>query len=270
MPPTWRAVATDLDGTIVRADGSITAATMAAIEALDTAGIAVVVATARTLHGLSALPGLATGVSAWICCNGAVGYHPRSRASFWQHEIPAAVLDPILTTVKGEFPDAGIGLYTGERWLLTANYAVIRGKKPHGPVDVTDRLTGRAALALGVCHPTLTSAELSALLHAIPDVESKVTVSYGADDILDITPAGIDKGTGLRDALGQLQIDAADCVAFGDALNDVPMFRIAGHSVAVANAHPAAVAAATTTTSTVDRDGFHAALHSLGLIPAQA
>ena len=55
-----------------------------------------------------------------------------------------------------------------------------------------------------------------------------------------LTPAGCDKGTGLRAAIA----DSATCrtlpiLAIGDAANDLPMFAIATIAVGVANADDA-------------------------------
>jgi phosphoglycolate phosphatase (TIGR01487 family) len=54
----------------------------------------------------------------------------------------------------------------------------------------------------------------------------------------DIVPAGIDKGVGLRYLIKKLGIKKNQVMAIGDFLNDLPMFREAGISVAVANSHP--------------------------------
>ncbi len=58
-------------------------------------------------------------------------------------------------------------------------------------------------------------------------------------DRVDVTPRGIDKGTGLEAALRNLpRRRGGVIVAFGDASNDVELFRTAHYRVAVANAEP--------------------------------
>jgi hydroxymethylpyrimidine pyrophosphatase-like HAD family hydrolase len=78
--------------------------------------------------------------------------------------------------------------------------------------------------------------------------------------LVEISARGVNKATGLA-ALGEeLGIGPADVLAFGDMPNDVPMLLWAGRGVAVANAHPAARAAADDhTLSNVD-DGVAAYL----------
>jgi hydroxymethylpyrimidine pyrophosphatase-like HAD family hydrolase len=50
-------------------------------------------------------------------------------------------------------------------------------------------------------------------------------------------------------------VTAAEVVAFGDMPNDLPMLAWAGRGVAVANAHPAVLAAADEVTDSNDDDG---------------
>lgn len=57
-------------------------------------------------------------------------------------------------------------------------------------------------------------------------------------DRVDVTPIGVDKGTGMRHALASLDRQDAWTLAVGDGDNDIPMFRIADMGVAVANASP--------------------------------
>lgn len=53
-----------------------------------------------------------------------------------------------------------------------------------------------------------------------------------------VLPAGIDKGTGLRAALGELGVDESSTVAVGDGEDDGALLDVCGLRVAVANAVP--------------------------------
>ena len=54
-----------------------------------------------------------------------------------------------------------------------------------------------------------------------------------------LTPKGCDKGTGLRAAIAELQLQDLPILAIGDAENDLPMFEVATIAVGVANADDA-------------------------------
>lgn len=58
-----------------------------------------------------------------------------------------------------------------------------------------------------------------------------------------LTPAGCDKGTGLRAAIADLRLDGLPILAIGDAENDLAMFAIATIAVGVANSDDAVRAA---------------------------
>jgi hydroxymethylpyrimidine pyrophosphatase-like HAD family hydrolase len=58
-------------------------------------------------------------------------------------------------------------------------------------------------------------------------------------DSLMVLPQGVDKSTGFKAALEELQISAEGVVGIGDAENDAPFLKVCGCSVAVANAIPA-------------------------------
>jgi hypothetical protein len=73
---------------------------------------------------------------------------------------------------------------------------------------------------------------------------------------IEICPPGVDKATGLAVVVTALGVDPDDVLVFGDMPNDLPMFAWAGFGrVAVANAHPAVLAAADELTGSNDDDG---------------
>lgn len=78
-----------------------------------------------------------------------------------------------------------------------------------------------------------------------------------------INSAGVDKGAGLRRAMEMLGAARADVVAIGDGETDVPMFREAGTSVALANAPDGVKAAADVVAGAAAGDGVIEALDSV-------
>lgn len=77
----------------------------------------------------------------------------------------------------------------------------------------------------------------------------------------------VDKGTGLTAAAAELDLKPSDFLAVGDSINDVPMFELAGESVAVANADEHATAAADWQTEATYADGFLEAVEPFTVIP---
>jgi HAD superfamily hydrolase (TIGR01484 family) len=78
---------------------------------------------------------------------------------------------------------------------------------------------------------------------------------------LDIAPEGVDKSTGLKVALAQYGLEAADLLAIGDGRNDIEMLVYAGLGVAMGAAPDEVKARADEVTKTVQDDGVAAILN---------
>jgi hydroxymethylpyrimidine pyrophosphatase-like HAD family hydrolase len=74
---------------------------------------------------------------------------------------------------------------------------------------------------------------------------------------------GVTKASALAALAARARIPAAEVIAFGDMPNDLPMLAWAGRAVAVANAHPAVLAAADEVTASNDDDGVALVLERL-------
>jgi HAD superfamily hydrolase (TIGR01484 family) len=76
------------------------------------------------------------------------------------------------------------------------------------------------------------------VLQTIHDCGLELQVIFNKGAVM-VLPAGINKATGLRAALAELNLSAHNAVAVGDAENDHAFFKICECAVAVANALPA-------------------------------
>ena len=78
-----------------------------------------------------------------------------------------------------------------------------------------------------------------------------------------INSPGVDKGAGFRRVAEMLSVSREDVIAIGDSATDVPLFKEAGTSIALANASDGVKAEATMTTTSGAGDGVLEALDSL-------
>lgn len=67
---------------------------------------------------------------------------------------------------------------------------------------------------------------------------SDLKAVVGGNGELDILLANVDKGLGVQELLKKAGGSSQNLLAFGDQLNDLPLFNLAGESCAVANAVP--------------------------------
>ena len=236
-----RLVATDLDGTLVHADGSVSDRTRAVLAALEDRGVPVVFVTARPLRWMD--DALADGRRARAgdrlqrrhrVRRGARarvrelrGHRSRGRAGCSREAIYAGVpgASIAIETVAGIRcdPTYDDSLHPGavraarrgsleEIWTDPAVKVLVR-HAGHGPGAVPGG-GDRRGRALWRSRPGRSTA------------------------LMEISAPGVTKGSALVALAAELGVEAADVIAFGDMPNDLPMLTWAGTSYAMANAHP--------------------------------
>ncbi len=84
--------------------------------------------------------------------------------------------------------------------------------------------------------------------------------------VMEIVPKGCSKGTGIQLVCRKLGIAREQTYAFGDSVNDLPMFEAAGHSIAMGNASEFVKQQASYVTDTLHQDGIYHALEHFGLV----
>ncbi len=255
-----RLIATDLDGTLLRGDKTISARTSTALRRAVEAGMIVVAATGRQPGGL---PGSLTecGVGYVVGANGAIGVERASRRVLFEEPIPAEVVNSLVATVRELMPQARLSVARqhGEYYLYEPGYRDLILAHEQVPESylrpgLEADLTAEATLKLSVRDPGLSAEEMLATLSAatVPGVHATTS---GAP-FLEISVAGVTKATGLQRLCDALSISSAEVIAFGDAGNDAEMLAWAGRGVAMGNATPAVREIADEVTATNDADGL--------------
>lgn len=254
-----------MDGTLLGADGLVSARNASALQAAVDAGWAVAVATGRSHQ--TALPrlGADTPVQWAVCSNGALEMAVASREVVRVDPLPAAVVADVvaaldvLAGVELAWEDLELGLRCSPGFLerhpsiesaLSVDPDGRPAEAPSGPqikmmVSLADRVRHDAVMAV---QPLL------------PD---GVEVATSGSLFTEVTASGVDKAHGLAELAGRLGISRTDVVVFGDNHNDLPMLRWAGTSVAMANSDPVAFEAATERTVSNADDGVAVFLERL-------
>jgi hydroxymethylpyrimidine pyrophosphatase-like HAD family hydrolase len=118
-----------------------------------------------------------------------------------------------------------------------------------------DELLAAPAVKLLIRCPELSSdAMVAALGPAVGDA-ADLTFSHPRG-LVEASPPGVTKASGLAAVADGMGLAAADVVAFGDMPNDLEMLRWAGHGVAMGNAHPALLEVADEVTAGNGEDGL--------------
>lgn len=259
---TPRLVATDLDGTLVRSDGTISVRTREVLDELDALDVPVVFVTGRPLRWAEEVFDHVGGHGLAIVGNGALVWDVhaqeiRELRAFSPEEV-LAVAASLRAAVPGSSfaveTLGGIALETGflERYAVPPGSA--RGR--------LDDLVDGPVLKLLARHERLAPRDYWDRAAAALGATGVVTWS-SIDTLLEISAPGVTKASTLALVSAELDIEAADVVAFGDMPNDLPMMAWAGLSYAMANAHPDVLAAAHHVAPSNDDDGVAVVLTRL-------
>ncbi len=259
----YKLIATDLDGTLLRSDDSISRRTREALTAATDAGAAHIVVTGRavpwTRHVLDDLG--YTGLA--VCGQGAqvydAGEHRLLTAVTLDRQLAAVALAKIEAAVGPLHLAAGRAGLEGEV-LVGPGYA-LHGSLPTTPLTDVSDLWAAPLNKIYIQHPTLTTDELAEASRQAAG--GFVTVAMAGEGILELLPLGLTKATGLSLAARRLGAKRTDTIAFGDMPNDIPMFTWSAHGVAMANAHADLKAVADEVTASNDDDGIAEVLDRL-------
>ena len=261
-PSRLRLVASDLDGTLLRTDKTISDRTVATIAACEAQGITFVLATGRPPRWIGDISDRLGHRGVALCANGAVIYDLDQDRVLTHHTIPTDDALEVVARIRRRWPDAVFAVETIDHL----------GLEPAWPVNfpVPGNTVRADATELVAVPPVKLLARLeghpveAALAAATVEVSGLAEVTWsGGSHLLEMSAPGVTKDFALAELALGLGIEAAHAVAFGDMPNDIGMLRWAGHGLAVANAHELVLAAADRVVGSNDDDGVAAELERI-------
>src|SRR5215475_8578677 len=259
-------VATDLDGTLVRTDETVSDYSLRVLRKIREAGVAVAGVTGRGARLIELCQRDLPEADFFVLAQGAYvvdqrGPEPRvlrramldgSALAECLRRLEEAVGPLSVLVEASEEPRSPLwgdahAIWPYPEWIPYDRQSALAGQVfkgfAHAATHTADQLL---AVARSVIPPTL------------------ATVTQAGLGYVEMTAPGVDKGSGLAVVAAELGLTAADACVFGDMPNDVPMFEWARwRRVAVANAHPDVLALADEVTSSNDADGVAAWLESM-------
>lgn len=250
-----RLVASDLDGTLLRPDATISPRTAAAWSRLADLEVESVVVTARPPRWLRSLESVVAGHGMAICANGAFVYDVSAHTVRQAHAIPRDLVLEIAGVLRARIPGVGFlaelatGVHVEPDYpgiALEWTPADVPGRLPPGATvrAPLDELASDAVVGKLLARREARDGEpfVRQVTELLGDLATVAQSHLGGP--AEISAPGVTKASGLQHWCDTLGIDAADVWAFGDMPNDLPMLRWAGTSYAMANGHPEVIAAA--------------------------
>ncbi|MDT0614174.1 HAD family hydrolase [Streptomyces lancefieldiae] len=249
-------VATDLDGTLLRGDDTVSDRSLAALARVGEAGARHLVVTGRPAPRVRALLDRLGCTGLAVCGQGAQVYDAGAHRMLWSVTLDRELAETALGKIEAEVGQVyaaadqdGVDGLT----LIEPGYLMPHPTLPAVRVERRDELWSAPISKVLLRHPDLSDDELAATARTV--VGSLATVTMSGPGTVELQPCGITKATGLALAAEHLGLSRRRTIAFGDMPNDIPMFHWAAHGVAMAGAHPELKAVADEVTLTNEDDG---------------
>lgn len=256
----YRAIATDLDGTLLRTDKTVSARTRAAIDAAEDAGMLFIVATGRPPRWIEPVVEQIGHRGLVVCANGASVFDPASGLLVQRTDLDPDTVRSIIDDVEAAHPRAVIGVEQGMAFAADtsiehSDFALLESWKLQGMrVGPIRSFLDQPVTKLIVRLPDDSPLGVAAAVQALVGDRALVTHST-TESFLELSHPSVHKASTVERLLGEAGIAPAETVAFGDMPNDLELIRWAGLGVAVANGHERLQAEADEVTASNDDDG---------------
>jgi Cof subfamily protein (haloacid dehalogenase superfamily) len=260
-----RLVATDLDGTLLRSDTTVSARTRRTLRTMADRGIRHVIVTGRPAAGCVPLfrslgyRGLA------VCGQGAQIYDADREVLLSWTELDRDAARACVTRLAARIGPVHMAVVTSgteAEFVMSADFG--RGdEKALAPYRLVpaEELWDRPVDKVLLRHGVLSDADLVAEAAACCD--PGLAVTHAGPGVVELLPSGFDKATGLARVAEAYGVTSGEVVAFGDMPNDIPMLTWAGCGVAMTDGHPELKAVADEIAPGNDADGVAVVLDRL-------
>jgi len=183
-PERFLGVVSDLDGTLLRSDGTLSPRSVDVLSALATLEVPFVVATARTPRAVGRIVGH-EAFGRMVCAGGAVIWDARSDEVLRERAFDPTALTSAISSLRAAIPDVGVALLSSRTMFLDRKYMAFRSKRSDGAMvftDPRDVVADHPIVMAAVRHPRLRADEF---LDATATAFERVGIA---------SPAGLDFG----------------------------------------------------------------------------
>ncbi len=254
-----RIIATDLDGTLLRSDGTVSARTEAALARAEAAGLCIVFVTGRPPRWMEVVSTVIGPHGVAICSNGAALYDVRRKELLTSLPLLRADALALVRALRAELPGVAFAFEYPEGFASESGYdspmwddASDTPRLVAPAEEILASAAGDQVFKVLAKHPVLDPDEFLRRARAVAGQYAEITRS---SPMLEISANGVSKATTLARWCAERGVAAEEVVAFGDMPNDLPMLAWAGTAYAVANAHPLVLAATANHAADHDADG---------------
>ena len=256
-----RLIATDIDNTLLDANAEVTGETAKLLQACARRGIAFAVATGRSFHSAEGIAEMIGCPYYALCYNGALIADSSQGEPIFTACLKAELVKEILAFCRQN--RLYVQMYENDT-IIVEKLDLSRHPDPD-LAFAAHKEVGDFSLYPPFPTPKMLLADDP---ERIPALENELESLFGreacfsqsASHLIEVTPLGIDQGTGLEKLCAHLGIETSECAAFGDNTNDIPLLAAAGLGIAVGNAVEELKNAADIVTAGCRNEGFEEGL----------
>jgi Cof subfamily protein (haloacid dehalogenase superfamily) len=251
-----RLIATDLDGTLLRRDGSISPRTQLTLKRARAAGIELVMVTGRPARHVATIAGAAELGGVVICVNGALIYDLDHALVVREERLSSVAARELVQVMRRELPGVCFAVEVGLDYGWEPSYGRQRQKPelPALPVGDALLLCENGVNKLIARHADVPLEYLFGRAREI--AVDRATVTFSGAPFVEISSLRVSKASALAVHCAERGIDRRRVLSFGDMPNDLPMLEWAGRSVAMGNAHESVLAITGEVTLSNEEDGL--------------
>ncbi len=261
-PSQLRLVATDLDGTLLHSDGTITERTAATLEAVEALGVTVVFVTGRPVRWMVDLWQHVGEHGLAICSNGGIVYDVPTRAVRIARPIRREVALEVADLMRAAVPGTTFGVERISGFGREPGFMEQHAVPDDVKVGFLPELLDDVAVKMLARHEEMAPEAFWAETERV--VGHLVTTTWSSlGALVEISAAGVTKASTLALLCEELGVTAEEVVAFGDMPNDLAMLEWAGCSYAMSNGHPSVLELAGNTAPANVDDGVATVLQEL-------
>jgi Cof subfamily protein (haloacid dehalogenase superfamily) len=254
-------VVSDVDGTLLTKDKTLTDRAKAAVRRLHQAGIGFTITSSRPAIGMRFLIEPLAITLPVGPFNGSSIIDPRMKA-VEQHLIPEAATVRSLEILE-QF-GADVWLFTADEWLIrdpNGSYVAHEQRTIQADPTIVPDFSPYLDRACKIVGASADAARLEACETAMQQALGTTANAVRSQTYyLDVTPPGVSKGTFVQAMARRLGISTEAVATIGDMQNDLAMFRVSGLSFAMGNAAENVKQQASRVTTSNEQDGFAAAM----------
>ncbi|CAH0532286.1 Pyridoxal phosphate phosphatase YigL [Vibrio stylophorae] len=236
----YKIIASDLDGTLLNQDRIIAPFTKSVLSELVAAGKIFVFATGRHYVDVANFR-RELGLPAYMITSNGARVHGPDDEVVKQHDLLPQQVEPVVAIADGD-DNIHIHIYTDQGWLISEDDPELRHF--HDDSGFYYEVFDRHNLPTeSVCKIFFISKDRSH--EALLDLEKRLLATFGDDlaicfstpNCLEVNAKGVSKGSALAEVAARHGCTLADCIAFGDGMNDEVMLASTGKGLIMADAH---------------------------------